>query len=68
MLIGCARVTTLDQNLDLQRDALKKAGCMRVFTDQMPAGLDSPKLFHMPEKALSWWRRGWTGWAAVCPT
>ena len=33
MLVGYARVSTADQNLDLQQDALVQAGCGKVFTD-----------------------------------
>ena len=35
MLIGYARVSTQDQNLDLQVKALTKAGCKKVFDDKI---------------------------------
>jgi DNA invertase Pin-like site-specific DNA recombinase len=34
MLVGYARVSTLDQNLDLQTDSLQAAGCERIFTER----------------------------------
>ncbi len=35
MKIGYARVSTLDQNPDMQRDELEKAGCEKVIVDQI---------------------------------
>jgi hypothetical protein len=40
MLIGYMRVSTDDQNLDLQSDALAKAGCEKVFRDKASGARD----------------------------
>jgi hypothetical protein len=52
--IGNARVSTLDQNLALQEDALKEAGCGKIFIEQMSGAVrDRPALLEVPDYARS---------------
>jgi DNA invertase Pin-like site-specific DNA recombinase len=45
VLIGYARVSTLDQNLNLQRDALTEAGCTKLFVETISGAVaDRPVL------------------------
>jgi DNA invertase Pin-like site-specific DNA recombinase len=54
MLVGYARVSTQDQTLALQQDALAKAGCERVFTDTLGGALaERPGLTEALEYARS---------------
>jgi len=61
--IGYARVSSDDQNLDLQRDALKKAGCERIYEEKESGGkVDRPQLLRLMESlrlgdTLVVWRR-----------
>lgn len=62
MLIGYARVSTQDQSLDLQLDALDKAGCERVFSDTASGakaarpGLDQALAFARKGDTLVVWK------------
>lgn len=55
MLVGYSRVSTEDQSLDLQRDALQKAGCRQLFSDKVSGSTrDRPGL----TKALAACKKG----------
>ena len=55
MFIGYARVSTHDQNLDLQKDALEKVGCKKIYVEQMSG---SSRIRPELEKTLEMLRNG----------
>jgi DNA invertase Pin-like site-specific DNA recombinase len=62
MFIGYARVSTHDQTLDFQEDALKKIGCTKIFTDTASGasierkGLDEALAYVREGDSLVVWR------------
>ena len=62
MLVGYARISTTEQNLDLQHDALKAAGCERLVEDTAGggkahrSGLDRARDLLRPGDTLVVWR------------
>src|ERR687895_740345 len=55
MLIGYARVSTHEQTLSLQQDALTKAGCNKIFTDTASGAKTERKVL---EDVLNYVRKG----------
>jgi len=54
MLVGYARVSTEEQNLEMQLDALRQAGTEKVFTDKISSVKSRPGL----DEALAYAREG----------
>lgn len=49
MIIGYARVSTQDQNLDLQTDELTKLGCQKIYQEKVSSGKERPQLMKLIE-------------------
>jgi DNA invertase Pin-like site-specific DNA recombinase len=50
MKFGYCRVSTKEQNLDMQIDALKKDGCIEIYKDQVSGSkADRPQLTKLME-------------------
>ena len=62
MFVGYARVSTMEQNISLQLDALGEAGCEKIFEDKVSGtkairpGLQAALEFVRPGDTLVVWR------------
>ena len=70
MQIGYIRVSTNDQNTDLQRNALNCAGCELIFEDKISGtkirpDRDKKLLENAIRKEIRWLSGSWTDWAEV---
>ncbi|SQA80864.1 phage DNA invertase [Citrobacter freundii] len=67
MRIGYVRVSTIDQNPELQREAIERANCELIFEDKMTGTkAKRPGVKPLTQKVKTWrygWLYGsWTGW------
>lgn len=63
MQIGYVRVSTNDQNTDLQRQALERAGCEQVFEEKMSGTVANrpalKKLLRTLNEGIRWLFGSW---------
>jgi DNA invertase Pin-like site-specific DNA recombinase len=57
MKAGFARVSTKDQTIDLQVDALKRAGCTKIYTEVMSGSRAERPILSKLLENLRTWRR-----------
>jgi hypothetical protein len=71
-----AGLSTVDQNLALQRDALSEAGCQKIFTEHMsgastgfgaiePSRVAALSAYCCPIGDIAWCCRSLSSWKAV---
>jgi predicted site-specific integrase-resolvase len=54
MLVGYARVSTNEQTLDLQKDALEKIGCTKIYSDVVSGSKAETPLLYFSEYQVNY--------------